>query len=135
MLQWHSMYETGVQDIDIQHKRLFEMINGFDKSISDKSAEGMIDEFLTFLGEYIKTHFAFEEQCMAELICPVAEKNANAHQKFLVTYMNYYNRFKDEGYSEQLARELHKTAEAWLVKHICGIDVHLKFCVKKGAAA
>ncbi|KAA3663076.1 MAG: hemerythrin [Calditrichaeota bacterium] len=135
MLQWNTMYETGVQEVDNQHKKLFEMVNAFDQSIRDKTAEKKIDETLNFLGGYVQTHFQHEEKCMAEMKCPVSEKNAASHNAFLKTYTEFVQRFKTEGYSDALAKELHKTAEAWLVKHICGIDVHLKFCVKKSATA
>ncbi len=135
MLQWNSMYETGVREVDNQHKKLFDMINAFDKSIREKKAESTIHETLSFLGDYVKTHFNFEEKCMEEMKCPVAAKNVQAHTSFLQTYSQFAERFRTEGYSDELAKELHKTAEAWLVKHICGVDVHLKFCVKKTANA
>ena len=135
MLQWNAMYESGVQEVDEQHKKLFEMVNAFDKSIRDQTAEKTINETLDFLGNYVQTHFKHEEKCMAEMRCPVAEKNVHAHNAFLQTYTEFVQRFKSEGFSDVLAKELHKTAEALLVKHICCIAVHLKFCVKKGANA
>lgn len=135
MLHWNNMYETGVQGVDNQHKKLFDMINAFDESIREKKAESTIHETLSFLGNYVKTHFTFEEKCMEEMKCPVAEKNLQAHEAFLQTYTQFADRFRAEGYSDALATELHKTAETWLVKHICGVDVHMKFCVKKEANA
>lgn len=128
MLKWNDTYATGNQGVDDQHKKLFEMVNNFEAAVRNKTAEASINETLQFLGSYVKTHFNFEEGCMDQAKCPAAADNKKAHAEFLGVYTQFANRFKTEGYSDALANELLKTAQGWLVKHICGIDIRLKHC-------
>lgn len=131
MLEWNETYSTGVAEIDEQHKELFNMINKFEESVNDGTAPQTMRETLQFLGRYTKMHFSHEEGCMLEHHCAASEKNKAAHKAFLDLYSKFVNKFHSEGYSDQLAMDLHRVFEMWLDKHICNIDVQLKPCVQK----
>lgn len=128
MLKWNDTFLTKQPEVDAQHQKLFDIINGFEAAVRNKTAEATIGETLKFLGNYVKTHFTFEEGCMDRMKCPAAAENKAAHAEFLKVYQTFSQRFQTEGYSEALANELLKTAQGWLVKHICGVDVKLKNC-------
>ncbi|MCA9400487.1 MAG: hemerythrin family protein, partial [Candidatus Omnitrophica bacterium] len=128
-LEWDDKFSTGDQTIDNQHRKLFQMINQFGDDIIGGTWPQTTEKTLKFLGEYVQSHFQHEEKCMVEKKCPVAEKNVVAHKAFIDAFVGFNNRIQDEGASEEIVVELHQTATQWLVKHICGIDVHLKHCV------
>ena len=104
------------------------MVNSLESSIKSGQAGDNFADVLTFLGSYVQKHFAHEEDCMHRVSCPSAQQNKGAHKEFLDVYGKFADRFKAEGYSDALARELNQTAQAWLVKHICSVDNRLKFC-------
>lgn len=131
MLKWNDTYSTGNAEVDEQHKKLFEMVNNFETAVRNKTAEATAGETLKFLGSYVQKHFNFEEGCMEKAKCPVAADNKKAHAEFLGAYTQFSKRFASEGYSDALANELLKVAQSWLIKHICGVDIHLKHCVNK----
>ncbi len=133
MLKWQEAYATGIADIDEQHKKIFSMINELDHAIAAGDTRAHLEKTIQFLGHYAKIHFNFEEICMAKYRCPVAAKNKNAHQEFKESYLKYADRFRKEGYSDQLLHEIHKMCEDWIVHHICQVDVHLRECVHKKA--
>lgn len=132
-LEWKDVYATGVEEIDVQHRKLFKMINELGDAIKAGQGPQAAPQALKFLGDYVKTHFGYEEECMHKLKCPVAHKNKEAHESFLKLFSKYNNRFKQEGYKDEVIYELHTVAVDWLVKHICGVDVNLKHCVNKAA--
>ncbi len=134
-LEWADTYATGVEEIDVQHRKLFKMINELGDAIKAGQAVEAAPQALKFLGDYVKTHFGYEEDCMHRMKCPVAHKNKEAHENFLKLFTKYNNRFKEEGYKEEVVIELHTIAVDWLVKHICGVDVNMKHCVKDHAKA
>ncbi len=130
-LEWANIYATGVEEIDVQHRKLFKMINELGDAIKAGNGAQAAPQALKFLGDYVKTHFSYEEDCMHRMQCPVAGKNKEAHASFLSLFTKYSNRFKEEGYNDDLVIELHTIAVDWLVKHICGVDVNMKHCVRK----
>ncbi len=130
-LEWANIYATGVEEIDVQHRKLFKMINELGDAIKAGQGSEAAPQALKFLGDYVKTHFGYEEECMHKLKCPVAGKNKEAHESFLKLFTKYNDRFRAEGYKEDVVVELHTIAVDWLVKHICGVDVNMKHCVRK----
>jgi hemerythrin len=129
MLEWSDEYCTGIAKVDDQHKKLFQMVNEFEKDIREGKGERAYRAALVFLSGYVKNHFGFEEKCMEEHRCPMAETNHNAHQKFLATFKSFEEKLGKEGFTWENLRDLHTTVEDWLVSHICKVDVHLKSCV------
>jgi len=128
MLQWNEQYATGFQTVDRQHQELFKMVNSLEVSIREGHAQNAFADTLKFLGNYVQKHFDHEEECMHQVNCPSAQQNKDAHKQFLEIYGQYVGQFNKQGYSDALAKQLHQTAQKWLVKHICSVDFRLKFC-------
>ena len=129
-LAWDDAYSSGVKDVDDQHKKLFEMMNAFGEDIKNGRAAESFDETMKFLGDYVRFHFGFEEDCMNRFNCPAHQKNKEAHAGFMELFKKFAQRAGTED-KETLSLEIHEAAANWLVKHVCGIDVQLKHCVKK----
>jgi len=135
MLEWNDRYATGFDTIDGQHQELFKMVNSLEAGIKSGEAGHAFADTLKFLGDYVQKHFAHEEDCMHRVKCPNAQQNKDAHGEFLAVYGKFVDRFKAEGFSDALAKELCSTAQKWLVKHICSVDNRLKFCKPAALAA
>ena len=127
---WSDQYATGVEDIDNQHKKLFELINQIEDELDRTELdERRVKRIITFLGLYTKSHFGYEEDCMFRHKCPLYTKNKDAHTKFLDFYKDVKKESEEEGVSKSLLKKLHDTAENWLVNHIGKIDTHLRDCL------
>lgn len=65
-VSWEARYETGIPSVDLQHKKLVEFTN----ALFNACVEGRPDEgFKTVVKnavEYVKYHFADEEEMMKE---------------------------------------------------------------------
>lgn len=128
-LEWdEEAYATGFDTIDRQHQKLFEFINELGDNIETEQAPEEIDAYLDFLGDYIKNHFGQEENCMAANHCPFAQKNCEAHNKFIKAFEDLQRRFNSGQDKMSLAVELHTMLRNWTVSHICRIDSHMREC-------
>ena len=129
-IEWKKDYETGEPKVDSQHQKLFECVNHLERLIQTGSpSRADLDRLFNFLGMYVQSHFSYEELCMFQHHCPMAQKNREAHQKFTEAYRAFLERYQRCGPHLPLLKELHQAAEAWLVQHICKVDTHLRACV------
>ena len=130
-MNWSDTYATGIQRIDEQHRTLFQMADDFRAGLDEGRGERIYGLFLEFLDRYIRGHFGFEEQCMEEYRCPVAQENKEAHARLIEVVRGFQRLYAASNYRAADARELVDTVDQWLAEHICGIDVQLKQCVSK----
>ena len=130
MVTWQEKYSTGVAELDKQHQHLFQYTNDLEDIIRDSAvSKRTVEGILHFLEQYIQVHFGHEETCMFKHQCPIANKNKEAHRKFIETYKATEEKIRNEGATDEILKELHHFLETWLVEHICKIDTQLKPCV------
>ncbi len=130
-MKWSDDYATGVQRIDEDHKMIFSMAEDFRAALDTGGGGAVYTVLLDALTTYCRGHFGFEERCMEEYRCPVAQRNKDAHVSFLETLAGFRQRFAVSGYDPADARSLVDTVDRWLANHICDVDIHLKRCVSK----
>jgi hemerythrin-like metal-binding protein len=130
-MKWRDDYATGVQRIDEDHKMIFKMVEDFRAALDVERGDAVYSVLLETLTLYCRGHFSFEERCMDEYRCPVAEKNKEAHESFLENLSEFQERYAANGFDHTDARRLVDIADQWLDDHICRIDIHLKRCVNK----
>ena len=128
-MKWIDDYATGVQRIDEQHKMLFKTADDFRAALDAGEGERTYGLLLDLLDRYCRSHFGFEEKCMEEYCCPVAQQNREAHASFIEVLGEFRQRYEANNYRNTDARKLVDTVDQWLTEHICRIDVHLKKCV------
>jgi len=129
-MKWSTDFATGIDRIDDQHKMIFQVTDDFRAALDQGGGEQVYDSLLRSLDTYVRGHFRFEEGCMDQYRCPVAEKNREAHGKFARTFAGYRQRYEANGFDRREARALVDMIDEWLAAHICRIDVHLSRCVQ-----
>jgi hemerythrin-like metal-binding protein len=131
MLVWKDIYNTGLEDIDNHHKSIFKQINKLSERVEKGEGLQTVGAFIKFMGSYVRLHFIIEERCMKRYTCPLADKNKEAHTKFLDAFNRFQQRLNTEGVSESLVMEVHDVAENWLTNHIIRIDTKLQESVEE----
>lgn len=136
MLLWTKQFETGVREIDEQHRQLFRHVNELEgllmqTNFTRAEIERLIG-FVSFLEDYVVTHFSFEEKCMDRFRCPMHEKNRQAHAHFLGVFRKFHERIDKEGLRLELVRELNQAINAWIEGHILAVDTSLRRCSHAG---
>lgn len=112
---WDEKYSVGNEEIDGQHKYMFELANFLPESIED----GSVKKTVMALYKYILKHFSAEEAMMKNEGFPNAEMHMNMHND-LITKLNEITSvpFKDD---ENLLK-FKKFVYDWVIEHIMHQD-------------
>ncbi len=130
-MRWSDEYAIGIERIDNQHKMIFKMAEDFREALDAGLGKSVYGNLLQSLDLYVRSHFGFEERCMDEYRCPMAQRNRDAHLRFVEALSGYKRQYETGDFDSADARNLVDTVDQWLLDHICRIDVHLKQCVQK----
>lgn len=117
-LNWTPDLETGIPEIDGQHRRIVDYINQLNEArqTHDRVAVGaVIDEAV----DYTLSHFAFEESLMVDAGYMFSGPHKKVHELFTRKVADYHMRFEA---GEDVADELHAMLSRWLFNHIRSDD-------------
>lgn len=81
-LKWSPTYETGVADIDQDHRRLFALADAIYEGVAQRDATLTAQQVQGFI-EACKTHFAWEEDVLARAGFPGLEGHKVYHTSLL----------------------------------------------------
>ena len=83
-LVWSEAYECGEPNIDAQHRELFKLANDtLDASFKSETCPGEFEAAVDRLLAHIVTHFAYEEQALAERDYDELKRHKHAHAALL----------------------------------------------------
>lgn len=134
--EWTQDLAVGVQEIDEQHKALYQHLNDLLKAMSQGQADAQIGPMLDFLAHYALTHFAMEERYMARYSYPSCEAHRMQHQAFIREFGVWKAEFQAKGAAATLVLEIHRRVADWLTNHITRTDKLLgKFLQAKMAGS
>jgi hemerythrin len=118
-IQWNDNLASGSQEIDTQHKELFQRINSllatFDNAKIDRQEFSKIIQYLT---EYVVFHFGAEEKHMDHFGYSSTSQHKAQHQQFVKTFGKLKDRMLLEGINPALAQETKELVVDWLLNHI-----------------
>jgi hemerythrin-like metal-binding protein len=83
LIQWTGKYQTGIEEIDAQHKLLVGYINELNDAIQADSGQEALGGTLSKLTDYAEFHFAFEEGLLEELGYAELAAHRERHQEFI----------------------------------------------------
>lgn len=128
-LTWNASLETGIPDIDAQHKQLIDKMNELIKAIQSNQDQATIQRIVSSLSSIANLHFGYEETCMNRYRCPIAEKNKMLHSLFTRNFSEIRRELLLSGSSPELKTRIEKDLLDWFGTHIKGIDTQLKSCM------
>ena len=128
-MMWKEKYKVGVSSIDQQHEELFGRVSKFLQTVKsgEKWEEKLIavKETMSFMQEYVVTHFHDEEVYHEQINYPGIEEHKEAHRKFKQAVSDYAVRMETEGYTEDLVQEFGGKLMTWLIMHVAVMDQRL----------
>ena len=117
-IAWNDSYLLGNEQVDRQHKRLFEMVNDLINTSIGQIDEAKLRESLDFLIQYTVRHFHFEEELQLQYDYPEYESHKKIHEDFKVTVCGFVATLDKNGPSPEYCNELNTTVVRWLVNHV-----------------
>lgn len=128
MYEMKPEYYTGVDFIDQEHARLFELAEEthellYDSLLVDKSDK--IVELISELINYTRTHFTHEEEYQKSINYPYISQHAAQHRQFENRLAEIDLSSISDDYDEQdeTVQEILDFLIDWLINHIMRVDM------------
>ena len=120
-------YYTGIEQIDREHQRLFEIIAETNALIHNNVLHDKYDEIIRLLQElrdYTRIHFEDEEAYMEQILYPGLEAQIRAHNAFVDKLMSIDMATLDaiDDHQQSYLLELIDFLAGWLINHILKMD-------------
>lgn len=125
MIQFTKDCETGVAQIDEQHRELINRLNAVVASGMSSITKEETEKTLNFLEEYIIKHFKDEENLQQKCGYPKYEWHKNQHQHFITEIQKLKREYQMNGPSPKYTLSLNNAIIQWIVRHIKSVDVDL----------
>ena len=126
-MKWVPEYNTGIDVIDDQHRRILDYINEI-VEISDASDRARVKQILDNIIDYTQSHFTFEESLQEEAGYKYRVPHKRVHDLFIKKIESYRHRFE---LGQSIESELHEVLSKWLINHIQHDDAYYVGAVKE----
>ncbi|MDD1793214.1 bacteriohemerythrin [Enterovibrio sp. ZSDZ42] len=125
-IAWGKIFESGVEEIDNEHKMLFHIANQFYDNIRRGDDDAVVFETLNKLIRYAETHFRREENMLVEIGYPEekALRHKAHHQKLINQIFEVYET-QFEVINDRIVDQPDKVKAFltdWLIMHILTED-------------
>ncbi len=118
--EWLEKYSVGVKQIDEHHKKIIAVTNDLAEAIRAGVGGEAIDNVVQELLNYVKFHFAYEQEYFDKLEYPDSQKHKLEHLEFTKKVISIYQNYaKGQGL---LASDLLRFICDWLQSHFMGTD-------------
>jgi len=124
LLEWRQDFETGISDVDHEHRELVDLINRLHAELGGDAPDADISAFLGEVFARISAHFALEESIMRKHSYDQYEDHKSDHEKLLDDIRDIMDDFdagKYRAYDEALANAVRD----WFVNHFKTRDARL----------
>ncbi|MEI8216009.1 MAG: bacteriohemerythrin [Eubacteriales bacterium] len=119
---WTENLSVGVEIIDNEHKKLFEMADQLFDAGKKGKAKDFISPLLDFLEDYTKKHFKDEEKYMQSIRYPEYENQKKLHTDFITELLKLKKDYEESGGNIVLIINANQMVLQWLLKHISNED-------------
>ena len=125
---------VGLQELDEQHKALFDLLNELHEAINAKGSAKTCGAILDRLVDHTRIHFLMEESLMRLLNYPEFDAHKAQHGNLLGQVAKVQARLENDGFA--VSFELLHFLKAWLVNHIHHRDqLFAAFALARGVDA
>lgn len=124
-ISWKRSFNIGIQEIDSQHRELFNHLDRFEEALHAGKGGAEIIELFRFLDTYVRRHFRAEEELQQLYSYPHLAMHFAEHMSFITRLTELESRLTSEGPSERLAAHTNSFLTQWLISHVTTIDTQL----------
>lgn len=120
LYSWTDALSVGWQELDEQHKVLFDILHELHDAINANAGATACNIILEQLVEHTRTHFLMEESLMRLLSYPDFDAHRVQHGNLLKQVAKVQARLEKYGFA--VSFELLHFLKAWLVNHVLHKD-------------
>jgi len=120
-IEWEARYLLGVDQFDMHHKHLVDLLNeAYDLFVTKEENELELQRILDDLTEYSNYHFQLEENWMTQVEYHKQMDHVLEHKRFIYKLYEFNKQFKED--KANLTLELVSFLRRWLLDHILNCD-------------
>jgi hemerythrin-like metal-binding protein len=123
-IEWEKKYSTLQDELDEEHKMLFETINELYKAMSVGQGHLLIGDILKKLYEYTCTHFRDEEEFMKDASYDGLAEQLEQHRIFTEKLFEFMKEARDGKRILHIGVALF--LKEWITNHILKVDNKLR---------
>ncbi len=133
LITWSDKLAVGNAEIDSQHQKLVQLINGLHNHMIAGDAHDVMGKVLERMIEYTAFHFSTEERLMAQSGYPASAAHIAEHRKLVAKATELNEKFRAG--KTAITMETMTFLRDWLQHHIAESDHALgAFLAKRNAA-
>jgi hemerythrin len=121
-VEWQDYLSVGVEEIDHQHKLLFDKYNAFFTAYYERRGDEEVIRLFSFLEDYVATHFSDEERLQQRIGFPDYQKHRKQHLELTRKVAELKERLGNEGADPSLLSSAGLLMTGWLIEHISVMD-------------
>lgn len=127
---WDDHFNTGLMQVDTQHRKLVELLNQLARGVALKSDPEHLHNIFDELLDYTVYHFETEEAIWEKFLLddPMESKHKEVHQQFVDTVLRLKTE-QNERSSAEIAEDTLGFLARWLASHILETDRNMAYIV------
>jgi len=122
MFTWDPQLETGITEIDEQHRLLFRKADAVLEAVAAGQGAAEVKRTLQFLADYTALHFETEERYMRAAGFPESDAHAEIHARINRRLVEVGADFHARGATPALVADVEALMRGWLTMHIAEKD-------------
>jgi|WetSurMetagenome_2_1015567.scaffolds.fasta_scaffold55709_3 hemerythrin len=119
-IEWNNSYSVGVNEIDMQHQKLVNMINELHDAMLLGKGKDLLGKIVNGLIDYAQLHFTTEEKYFDQFKYPDKGPHKKEHSDFTLKIAEFKTGF-DSG-KLGLSINVMDFLSSWLRNHIMVVD-------------
>jgi len=124
LIEWQKEFETGVAEVDHEHREMVELINELHEAIGVNAPRETVSGFLGEVFAKISAHFALEETVMRKHEYDEYADHKADHEKLLDDLRDIMDDF-EAGTGTDYRKALGTAVRDWFVNHFKTKDARL----------
>lgn len=124
LIEWRSEFETGVAEVDHEHRELVDLINALHAQIGANASKEVVSGFLGEVFAKISAHFALEETVMRKHRYDEYAAHKADHEKLLDDIRDIMDAHESDLFVDYEAA-LGRAVRDWFVDHFKTKDARL----------
>lgn len=132
-LTWTESFAIGIEDVDTDHKTLFDLVDQFHEAYARGEGNGALESVFEALLDYTENHFRREELLMERVGFPGLAEHRAAHVKLKADVLALHDRYRRgelQGEESDLCLEILAFLNNWLHFHIKEEDMRIRDFIK-----
>jgi hemerythrin len=119
-IEWLPEFNLGINDIDMQHKWLVNIMNKLFDAVNERQEGKVIAEIIKEMWDYARFHFDLEEKYFEEFHYEKADEHKAAHREFSEKVKDLAKDF-EEG-EKSVSKDAISFLEKWFINHTQNVD-------------